>query len=216
MQSGLFDDIPQAPVTLAEGAVVLPQFVGDRSVAITEGLLAVAKAAPFRNMVTPGGRRMSVAMTNCGPLGWVSDAQGYRYTAHDPIGGAAWPEMPQVFAVLAKEAANAAGYEGFVPDACLINRYDIGSKLSLHQDRDEEGFEHPIVSVSLGIPAVFLFGGLNRSDPKRKIQLEHGDVVVWGGSSRLRYHGIQPIKDAQHPALGPFRYNLTFRRAKES
>jgi alkylated DNA repair protein (DNA oxidative demethylase) len=164
-------------------------------------------------MITPGGYRMSVAMTNCGPLGWVSDKTGYRYDVIDPVSGLKWPPMPESFLRLATAAASEAGFPGFAPDACLINRYEPGAKLSLHQDKDEQDFDQPIVSVSLGIPAVFLFGGLKRADKTMRISVTHGDVVVWGGPARLRYHGVMPLKESDHPLLGPQRINLTFRKA---
>jgi alkylated DNA repair protein (DNA oxidative demethylase) len=164
-------------------------------------------------MITPGGFRMSVAMTNCGPLGWVSDRTGYRYSPLDPESGAAWPAMPKCFIDLAANAAEAAGFANFTPDACLINRYEPGAKMSLHQDKDERDFEQPIVSVSLGLPATFQFGGDRRSGGAARIPLQHGDVVVWGGPARLRYHGVLPLKDGEHPKLGACRMNLTFRKA---
>jgi alkylated DNA repair protein (DNA oxidative demethylase) len=156
---------------------------------------------------------MSVAMSNCGARGWISDRRGYRYEALDPDSGRPWPALPAAFLQLAGAAAQAAGYAGFVPDACLINRYVAGTKLSLHQDRDERDLRSPIVSVSLGIPAVFLFGGMQRGEPQRRVPLQHGDVVVWGGESRLRFHGVLPLKAALHPLLGEERVNLSFRLA---
>jgi len=156
---------------------------------------------------------MSVAMTNCGPVGWVSDRKGYRYSPIDPETGRPWPEMPSVFLNLAAGAAAEAGYSGFQPDACLINRYEPGTRMGLHQDRDEQDFSAPIVSVSLGLSAVFLWGGLSRSDRPRRIALEHGDVVVWGGPSRLTFHGIAPLAEDDHPLTGRARVNLTFRKA---
>lgn len=176
-------------------------------------LAAVEVAAPFRIMVTPGGQSMSVALSNCGALGWISDRSGYRYSPLDPQSGRPWPAMPEVFQRLAREAAAAAGFADFEPDACLVNRYLPGTRMSLHQDRDERSFAHPIVSVSLGIPAVFLFGGHARRDPAQRVPLVHGDVVVWGGEDRLRFHGILPIKEAVHPLLGAQRINFTLRRA---
>ena len=164
-------------------------------------------------MVTPGGFRMSVAMTNCGALGWVSDPSGYRYDPLDPESGNPWPRMPDSFARLAQDAAAQAGFEGFTPDACLVNRYEPGARLTLHQDRNERDFRAPIVSVSLGLPAVFLFGGLKRADKPARIPLEHGDVAVWGGPARMRYHGVMPLKEGAHALLGNQRINLTFRRA---
>jgi alkylated DNA repair protein (DNA oxidative demethylase) len=173
----------------------------------------VISQAPFRHMVTSRGHSMQVAMTNCGALGWTSSKSGYRYTDHDPYTGAIWPKMPACFAQLASDAANEVGYHSFMPDACLINRYAPGSRLSLHQDRNERDFSHPIVSVSLGVPAVFHFGGHKRADRPQRVQLAHGDIVVWGGNSRLRYHGIAPLKHSWHQFAGNCRINLTFRKA---
>jgi alkylated DNA repair protein (DNA oxidative demethylase) len=173
----------------------------------------VAAQSPFRYMVTPGGFTMSVALTNCGALGWTTDRSGYRYTAVDPNTGEPWPAMPAVFARLAREAAQAAGFDHFEPDACLVNRYAPGARLSLHQDKDERDYGAPIVSVSLGMPATFLFGGPARTDPTAKVPLQHGDVVVWGGVDRLRYHGVLPLKDEPHALLGSQRINFTFRKA---
>lgn len=173
----------------------------------------IAAAAPFRRMVTPGGFTMSVAMTNCGSAGWVTDRTGYRYDPIDPASGRRWPPMPDAFNELAATAAMQAGFAGFVPDACLINRYEPGTRLSLHQDKDEQDYGSPVVSVSLGLPARFLFGGLKRSDPQAKIPLAHGDVVVWGGPARLAFHGVMPLADGEHPTLGRQRINLTFRKA---
>jgi alkylated DNA repair protein (DNA oxidative demethylase) len=164
-------------------------------------------------MVTPGGFRMSVAMTNCGSLGWVTDRTGYRYDPVDPDSGEQWPPMPDFFLKLARDAAATAGFTAFAPDGCLINRYEPGARLSLHQDKNESDFGQPIVSVSLGIPAVFLFGGLKRADKPGRVELRHGDVVVWGGPARLRYHGVMPLKEGRHPLVGPHRINLTFRKA---
>lgn len=200
-------------VDLGPGVSLLRGFALEDEAAILDDLDRVVKAAPLRHMVTPGGFRMSVAMTNCGFLGWVSDRTGYRYVATDPIRGEAWPPMPDSFLRLARNAAAAAGFQQFVPDACLINRYEPAAKMSLHQDRDEKDFGQPIVSVSLGLPAVFQFGGLKRSEKIQRIQLVHGDVIVWGGPSRLRYHGVLPLKAGSHPALGSCRMNLTFRKA---
>lgn len=174
---------------------------------------AVLTAAPFRQMVTPGGFTMSVALSSCGMLGWTTDRSGYRYTRNDPETGLPWPAMPDVFFQLAQAAAKAAGFADFVPDSCLINRYVPGSKMSLHQDKDEKSYAAPIVSVSLGLPAMFLFGGFARSDKSQRVPLLHGDIVVWGGVDRLRYHGVLPIKDGQHARLGEQRINFTFRTA---
>jgi alkylated DNA repair protein (DNA oxidative demethylase) len=198
---------------LAEGAAILHAFAIEDAPALLAGLQEVAAAAPFRHMTTPGGYRMSVAMTNCGRAGWVSDEHGYRYDPLDPATGADWPEMPAALHSLAVGAAAAGGFVGFEPDACLINRYEPGAKLSLHQDKDEQDFTAPIVSVSLGLPAVFLFGGARRSDRPRRFRLESGDVVVWGGPARLTYHGVAPLADGEHPLTGRCRINLTFRKA---
>jgi len=198
---------------LAPGAVVLRGLALPDQAAILAAVESVSAAAPFRHLVTPGGFRMSVAMTNCGARGWVSDRTGYRYDAIDPESGQPWPAMPEAFLKLAAEAAALGGFAGFEPDACLINRYEPGTRLSLHQDRDERDYSQPIVSVSLGIPAVFLFGGLKREDRSLRVPLTHGDVVVWGGPARLRFHGVLPLKEAYHPVLGIRRVNLTLRRA---
>jgi len=198
---------------IAEGAVLLRRFVRAEETELMAALGRVLEAAPFRHMVTPGGLRMSVAMTNCGVAGWVSDPKGYRYDAIDPLSGRPWPAMPEVFLRLADGAAAAAGFGGFRPDACLVNRYEAGARLSLHQDRNERDFGAPIVSVSLGLPAVFLFGGARRKDRPRRIPLESGDVVVWGGAARLTYHGVAPLSDGEHPLTGACRINLTLRKA---
>ena len=198
---------------LGPGTAVLSGFALEAENELLASIKQVVQQSPFRNMTTPGGFRMSVAMSNCGPLGWVSDRTGYRYSAIDPETKHAWPDMPPAFCNLADTAAREAGFAGFVPDACLINRYEPGTKLSLHQDKDERDFTQPIVSVSLGLPATFLFGGLNRRDKTIRIPLVHGDVVVWGGPARLRYHGVAPLREGEHPLLGPIRCNLTFRKA---
>jgi len=201
-------------VSLAPGAKLLAGFARRFEAPCLDALRRVVELAPFRNMVTPGGHRMSVAMTNCGAAGWVTDRTGYRYASHDPDTGRRWPGMPRVFADLAAQAAAEAGFDGFTPDACLVNRYEPGARLSLHQDRNERDLSAPIVSVSLGLPAVFLFGGLRRADTPRRVPLVHGDVVVWGGPARLRYHGVLPLEAGQHELLGGYRINLTFRRAR--
>jgi DNA oxidative demethylase len=198
---------------LEPGAAVLRGLALAHEPEIISALQSVSGHAPFRHMVTPGGFRMSVAMTNCGPLGWITDRKGYRYTSVDPESGKAWPAMPECFRELAIEAAVTAGFPAFAPDACLINRYEPGAKMSLHQDKDEQDFTQPIVSVSLGLPAVFLFGGDQRSGKSQRIAVDHGDVVVWGGPARLRFHGVAPLKAGVHPVLGAYRYNLTFRKA---
>jgi alkylated DNA repair protein (DNA oxidative demethylase) len=204
-------DLSKEP--LGGGASLLRRFAVPFETALLTGLQDVTASAPFRHMITPGGYRMSVAMSNCGPLGWVSDKAGYRYDGIDPVSGLPWPPMPESFMRLATAAASEVGFPGFAPDACLINRYEPGAKLSLHQDKDEQDFDQPIVSVSLGIPAVFLFGGLKRADKTIRIPVTHGDIVVWGGPARLRYHGVMPLKESDHPLLGPQRINLTFRKA---
>ncbi|HEX7790635.1 MAG TPA: DNA oxidative demethylase AlkB, partial [Afipia sp.] len=200
----LFDgDLAEArDVPLAPGAMLLTGFVRAQDGALIEAVKAITAQAPFRHLITPGGHRMSVAMTNCGRVGWVSDRTGYRYDAIDPESGKPWPQMPAVFAQIAEQAAAKADFANFHPDACLINRYEPGAKLSLHQDKDELDFDAPIVSVSLGLPAVFLFGGLNRSDKTARYRLTHGDVVAWGGPARLAYHGVMPLADGEHPLLG--------------
>lgn len=206
-------DLEKSEEGLAPGAMLLRDFAGPVDAELLGGLREVIARAPFRHMVTPGGYRMPVAMTNCGSWGWVTDRTGYRYDSIDPESGNAWPKMPELFLELARNAAARAGFDGFVPDGCLINRYESGAKLSLHQDRNENDFEQPIVSVSLGLPAVFLFGGLQRSDQPRRIELRHGDMMVWGGPARLCYHGVMPLKRGNHALVGPHRINLTFRRA---
>ncbi len=198
---------------LCDGAVVLRAYAIAFEADLLAGVESVREAAPFRHMHTPGGFRMSVAMTNCGDCGWVTDRTGYRYDAIDPLSGQPWPQMPAAFLKLAQSAAAAAGFADFVPDACLINCYEPGARMSLHQDKDEQDYRQPIVSVSLGIPAVFQFGGDLRSDKPVRVPLQHGDVVVWGGPARLRYHGVLALKEATHPLLGSRRINLTFRKA---
>lgn len=198
---------------LGPGTAVLSGFALEAEDELLASIELVVEQSPFRNMITPGGFRMSVAMSNCGALGWVTDRTGYRYSGIDPETGRAWPEMPAPFRHLAETAAKEAGFGKFFPDACLINRYQPGTRLSLHQDKDERDFTQPIVSVSLGLPATFLFGGLERGDKTTRIPLVHGDVVVWGGPARLRYHGVAPLQEAEHPLLGRIRCNLTFRKA---
>ena len=199
---------------LAPGAVLLRAFARSNADALVEALQHVTRRSPFRCMTTPGGYRMSVAMTNCGNAGWVTDGTGYRYDAIDPVSGARWPAMPQLFRELAMGAAAQAGFAAFVPDACLMSRYEPGARLSLHQDKDEQDLQSPIVSVSLGLPAVFLFGGHRRADRPRRVLLMHGDVVVWGGPARLRFHGVQTLKAGHHPLLGASRVNLSFRKVR--
>ena len=199
---------------MAEGAVLLRGFANTVEADLIADLRDIVEQAPFRHMVTPGGYQMSVAMTNCGGVGWVTDRSGYRYDANDPETRRPWPAMPPSFRELAEQAANHAGFGGFSPDACLINRYQPGARMSLHQDKDETDFGAPIVSVSLGLPAIFLFGGLQRSDKPRRFRLEHGDVVAWGGPARLVFHGVAALADGEHGLMGRQRINLTFRKAR--
>lgn len=212
----LFESVSQAEASkemLCPGAVMLRRFAQKYETELFAGLKEVTAKAPFRHMVTPGGFRMSVAMTNCGAFGWITDETGYRYDRVDPETNATWPEMPDCFLKLASSAATEVGFDEFLPDACLINRYEPRSKLSLHQDKNERDFEQPIVSVSLGVSATFLFGGSRRNDETERIPVEHGDVIVWGGPARLRYHGVLALKEGFHPLAGGRRFNLTFRKA---
>lgn len=212
--TSLFDNdrLPRSREQLEEGAVLLHGFAAAEAPALLEEVARIAKSAPFRHLVTRGGYTMSVAMTNCGRVGWVSDRTGYRYAPEDPDTGAAWPAMPDAFLDLAVRAAAEGGFDHYDPDDCLINRYVAGAKLGLHQDRDEKDAWAPIVSVSLGLPAVFLWGGKSRSDAVRRLRVENGDVVVWGGPARFVYHGVAPLKDGDHPLTGAARINLTFRK----
>ena len=216
MTPDLFADQPSEPATvqIAPGAVLLRGFARGIDQAMLQAFEDVTAQVPLRHLVTPGGYTMSVAMTNCGPLGWVSDRRGYRYQAQDPVSGAPWPAIPPLWRELATRAAAAAGYAGFQPDACLVNSYEPGAKLSLHQDRDEKDLDAPIVSVSLGLPAIFQFGTTQRSDRPQRLRLTHGDVVVWGGPSRLAFHGIAPLAAGEHSLTGPRRINLTFRKVR--
>lgn len=216
MTADLFDSLDVRPERerIADGAMLLRGFARPIEQELMGALDAVTAQAPFRHMQTPGGHEMSVAMTNCGDFGWVTDRRGYRYDAIDPVSQQPWPAVPPVFRELAEQAAADAGFAGFWPDACLINRYEPGARMSLHQDRDETDFGAPIVSVSLGLPAIFLWGGLKRSDKPQRFRLEHGDVVVWGGPSRLVFHGVAPLADGEHALLGRRRINLTFRKAR--
>jgi DNA oxidative demethylase len=217
LTSDLFASVPDvrpAQELMAEGAVLLRGFARSLETDLIADLRAVVAQAPFRHMVTPGGHEMSVAMTNCGGAGWVTDRGGYRYDANDPEAGRPWPQMPPSFRALAGQAAAEAGFTKFSPDACLINRYRPGARMSLHQDRDEHDFGAPIVSVSLGLPAIFLFGGLKRSDKPQRYRLEHGDIAVWGGPARLFFHGVAPLADGEHAVMGRQRINLTFRKAR--
>ena len=215
MQGKIFTDSSDrpSPQVLGPGAVLLPDLIGSRIPDLLAAIQTIEKAAPFRHMSTPGGFRMSVAMTNCGQLGWVTDRRGYRYSPTDPESGHPWPPMPEIFGSVALQAAVTAGYPDFHPDACLINRYAPGARMTLHQDKDEPDLAAPIVSASLGLPATFQFGGLTRKDRPMRYKLLSGDVVVWGGASRLFFHGVSALADGVDPLAGPFRYNLTFRKA---
>ena len=217
MTADLFACFPQARASreeMAEGAVLLRGFVGESEAELIAALRDIVAAAPFRHMVTPGSHQMSVAMTNCGNAGWVTDRTGYRYSPDAPETDKPWPAMPPLLRELADRAAERAGFAGFAPDVCLINRYVPGARMSLHQDKDELDFTAPIVSVSLGLPAIFMFGGLKRSDKPRRFRLDHGDIAVWGGPSRLFFHGVAPLADGDHPVMGPQRLNLTFRKIR--
>ena len=217
MTADLFDSVSDARPSreaMADGAELLRSFARPMQHDLLRALDEIAAQAPFRHMSTPGGFEMSVAMTNCGHCGWITDRRGYRYGADDPVSGKPWPAMPPAFRELAEQAAAEGGFAGFAPDACLINRYEPGARMSLHQDKDETDFSAPIVSVSLGLPAIFMFGGPKRSDKPARYRLEHGDVVVWGGPSRLFFHGVAPLADGEHALLGRKRINLTFRKAR--
>ena len=217
MTADLFDSIAEAQPSreeIADGAVLLRGFVKPIESALIEAVRAIVAQSPFRRMTTPGGHLMSVAMTNCGERGWITDHTGYRYDPIDPRTDAPWPAMPPLLRDLARGAAEQGGFQNFAPDACLVNRYEPGTRLSLHQDKDELDYSAPIVSVSLGLPATFLFGGMARGDKPRRYRLVHGDVVVWGGPSRLAYHGVAPLADGEHALLGRKRINLTFRRTR--
>ena len=205
---------PVEPIeTIVPGALWLRGFAGDEAKSLLRAIERIAAAAPFRNMVTPGGFTMSVAMTNCGKAGWITDRRGYRFAEVDPLSAKPWPAMPKLLSDLAGRAAAAAGFADFAPDACLVNRYEPGARMSLHQDKDERDFTQPIVSISLGLPATFLFGGLKRSDRPKRLRLESGDIVVWGGPARLVFHGIDPLPAGAHSLTGGYRYNLTLRKA---
>jgi alkylated DNA repair protein (DNA oxidative demethylase) len=217
LTADLFDSVAEAQPTreaIADGAMLLRGFVKPIESELIEAVRAIVAQSPFRRMTTPGGHLMSVAMTNCGERGWITDHTGYRYDPIDPRTGAPWPAMPPVLRDLARGAAEQGGFQNFAPDACLVNRYEPGTRLSLHQDKDELDYSAPIVSVSLGLPATFLFGGMARADKPRRYRLVHGDVVVWGGPSRLAYHGVAPLAEGEHALLGRKRINLTFRRTR--
>ncbi len=207
LSADLFD------ASLGADAVLLAGFALPAAAVLVAEVDRVAAAAPFRNMATPGGFRMSVAMTNCGAAGWITDRKGYRYGAFDPDSGKPWPPLPMAFAQLAAQAADAAGFSKFSPDTCLINRYAPGAQMSLHQDRNERNLDAPIVSISLGLPARFLFGGRTRTERPQRVSLLHGDVVVWGGTARMNFHGVAPLADGLHPIVGRQRINLTLRQA---
>jgi DNA oxidative demethylase len=213
----LFESVPDvrpSQEAMAERAVLLRGFAKSFEGDLIADLRDIVAQAPFRHMVTPGGHQMSVAMTNCGCVGWVTDRTGYRYDGVDPESGKPWPAMPPSFRRLAGQAAAQAGFDGFSPEACLINRYQPGARMSLHQDKDETDFAAPIVSVSLGLPAIFLFGGLKRSDRPRRFRVEHADIAVWGGPTRLAFHGVAPLADGEHAVMGRQRINLTFRKVR--
>ncbi|HEY4714567.1 MAG TPA: DNA oxidative demethylase AlkB [Aquirhabdus sp.] len=207
-----FADIHSRWITISEDAVILRSYATDIAADLIKSLDAIITQAPLRQMKTPNGYTMSVQTTSCGALGWISDARGYRYEQTDPDSGQHWPPMPQSFLKLANNAAKEAGFNDFIPDSCLINSYQAGAKLSLHQDKNERDFTAPIISISLGLPAIFLFGGSVRSARPQRHRLEHGDVVVWGGVSRMAFHGIEPLVDGYHPLTGKLRINLTFRK----
>jgi DNA oxidative demethylase len=215
MMNDLFDTRGAAPgwsEPLGSGTTFFRGMIVNDAPAILEQIRQISEMAPLRNLVTPGGKKMSVAMSNCGALGWVSDHAGYRYQANDPLTQKPWPAMPALFLALAQRAAELAGYPGFQPNVCLINRYGIGARMGLHQDRDERDLTAPIVSFSLGLPAKFIWGGLQRTGPTRRFTVEHGDVLVWGGPDRLRFHGVAPLKPGHHPLTGELRFNITFRQ----
>lgn len=214
MSLPLFETEPLPPEVIDDGVVLLRGFAAEQAQRWVDAVQSIQAQAGFRLMQVPGGKTMSVAISNCGDWGWVSDLQGYRYSATDPLSGSPWPAMPAFLQQQAAGAAAQAGYDGFAPDACLINRYQIGAKMGLHRDQDEADFAAPIVSVSLGLPCTFLWGGLTRSQPVRRLVLMHGDVLVFGGASRLVYHGVQTLKSGWHELLGHERWNLTFRMAK--
>jgi alkylated DNA repair protein (DNA oxidative demethylase) len=207
-------DVRPSREAIAEGAALLRGLAKPVEADLIAALREIVSQAPFRRMITPGGHQMSVAMTSCGSAGWVTDRSGYRYDGVDPESGKPWPAMPPVLCDLAGQAAATAGFASFSPDACLINRYQPGARMSLHQDKDEQDFDAPIVSVSLGLPAIFLFGGLKRADKPRRFRLEHGDIAVWGGPARLFFHGVAPLADGEHSVMGRQRINLTFRKAR--
>lgn len=204
---------PEHRIAMGSQAFILPGFARPWLDQLLPALETIQHQAPFRQMSTKGGRRMSVQTTACGNLGWVSSEHGYCYSPTDPDSGQPWPAMPECLLELATRAAEGCGFPDFHPDSCLINRYLPGARMGLHQDKDEKDFTAPIVSVSLGMSATFLFGGFQRSDRPSRAQLNHGDVVVWGGADRLRFHGVMPVGDLAHSQLGRQRINLTLRKA---
>jgi DNA oxidative demethylase len=213
-QPSLFQDtFATKPVmeALQEGVVLIRRAFDSEK--LFAAIKTVIDAAPLRHMETPSGKKMSVAMTNCGDLGWTSSRAGYAYSKTDPLTTAPWPTMPQLLFDTAANLARLAGYSGFVPDACLINRYLPGAQMGLHQDRDERDFSQPIVSLSLGVPAKFIIGGLTRGDSTRSVELDDGDAIVFGGAARLIFHGVRAVKVGQHAAINNCRINLTFRVA---
>lgn len=204
---------PPQQQQILEDVYLLQGFALSGAAHLVADLHAVIQIAPLRQMLTPSGLMMSVLTSSCGKRGWISDKKGYRYSTIDPISGQTWPEMPDSFITLAQQAAAIAGFENFAPDSCLINSYASGAKMGLHQDKDERDFTQPIVSVSLGVAAMFQMGGFKRGEQALKFALHHGDVLVWGRTARLRFHGVLPVKAATHPAFGERRVNLTFRKA---
>ena len=215
MTPDLFEDQDEglpAREALGPGAFLLRGYARQVAPQLLQAIHAIGSAAPFRHMCVPGGKRMSVAMTNCGELGWCANAQSYHYASLDPLSGQAWPAMPKLWRTLAKRAAQEMGFDAFEPQACLINRYEPGARMGLHQDRDETALLAPIVSISLGLPAIFLWGGPRREDPTRRLRLVHGDVLVWGGPARLHHHGVMALPKGFHGLTGALRFNLTFRQ----
>lgn len=210
----LFTDLTQGNIPLSQDGVILRGFALSEISSLVAEIGTIAAQSPFRHMTTPGGYRMSVAITNCGDFGWVTDRRGYRYDTVDPESNKPWPALPSSFLTLAQRAAGIAGFPDFHPTCCLVNRYEPGAKLSLHQDKDETDFSAPIVSVSLGLPATFLFGGARRNDKARRFRLNSGDVAVWGGASRLFFHGVDTLAEGTDPLTGRHRFNLTFRKVR--
>ncbi|GGC10653.1 alpha-ketoglutarate-dependent dioxygenase AlkB [Marinobacterium zhoushanense] len=211
LTEALFDD--QERIAIADSAWLFRGYARAQASEIVEAVRSVLRQAPLRQMQVPGGHWMSVRTSSCGDKGWVSDSRGYRYACEDPLTGRAWPAIPPLLLELAVSGAARAGFAAFEPDACLINCYQPGAKMGLHQDRDEKDLDAPIVSLSFGLPATFMFGGLTRRGSVKRFPLLHGDMLVWGGPSRMVYHGVAPLQAGEHPMLGAWRVNLTFRRA---